>query len=198
MLLSTVGDISLTMSTLANDMKSKNLNSPIDLDKEYEANDIGLKGIVWFGIGLLLLILITSILIWTLLYRLRDFSVENAEPANPMARTDKEKLPPEPRLQAAPGFGVDSADGGRVNLELMGPQSEYREMKKQWEQLQKYGRTDAKTGVVTVIPIDKAKEKFLESSPKAKSGPDAEKVLKDGRMFISDSSAGRIAGETRR
>ena len=46
-------------------------------------------------------------------------------PPNPLAMSDREQLPPEPRLQMAPGFGVDT-EKGRVNLELSYPQSEYR------------------------------------------------------------------------
>lgn len=178
-------------------MSSKNLNSPADLEKAYEPNDIGLKGIVYFGVGLLLLILITFVLIWSFLYKLREFATDNADPANPMAMTQKDRLPPEPRLQAAPGFGVDTPDG-RVSLELMAPQSEYREMTKLWADLRTKGRVDPKTGMVTVLPLDEAKRRFLESNVKARSGPEAEKLLKDSRMFVSDSSAGRIAGETRR
>ena len=105
-------------------MSSKHVNSAIDLDKGYEENYIGLKGIVYFGVGLLLLIIITFVLMWALLYKMREVSTEYADPANPMAMTEKERLPPEPRLQAAPGFGVDS-DEGRVNLELTVPASEY-------------------------------------------------------------------------
>lgn len=179
-------------------MASKHIDTLTDLDKGYEANTIGLKGIVWFGVGLLLLILITFVLIWSFLYKLRDYSVQNAEPANPMAMSDKDKLPPEPRLQAAPGFGVDSPDGGRVNLELMGPQSEYRELRKEWDKLQKEGRVDAASGMVTVMPIEKAKEKFLASGAKARSDAEGEKTLNASRMFVSDSSAGRMAAETRR
>lgn len=179
-------------------MARKHVNTPIDLDKGYEANEIGFKGIVWFGIGLLILIVITFVLIWSFLYKLQDYSVQNAGPSNPMAMSERERLPPEPRLQAAPGFGVDSSDGGRVNLELTAPQSEYRELKKQWDRLEKDGRKDAAGGTYTVLPLEKAKEKFLASSPKAKTGPESEKVLNDSRMHVSDSSAGRVAGELRR
>ena len=105
-------------------MSSKHVNSPVDLDKPYEENSIGLSGIVYFGVGLLALIVITFVLMWAFLYKLRDFAKENAGPSNPMFMTEKERLPPEPRLQAAPGFGVDS-EAGRVNLELMAPASEY-------------------------------------------------------------------------
>lgn len=178
-------------------MSAKHVNTPADFDKGYEENDIGLKGIVYFGVGLLLLIVITFALMWAFLYKLRDFSTEYAGPPNPMGMTDKEKLPPEPRLQAAPGFGVDS-ENGRVNLELMAPASEYRELRKQWDALREKGRVDPKTGMVVMMPVDDAKNKFLASNPKAKTGADAEKVYKDAHMFVSDAGAGRSASETRR
>jgi hypothetical protein len=179
-------------------MGSKHIDTPMDLDKAYETNEIGIKGIAWFAIGLLILIVVTFVLISTFLYKLQDYSAQNAGPPNPMAMSERDKLPPEPRLQAAPGFGVDRPDGGRVNLELTVSQSEYRELRKQWDKMQKEGRMDAATGTVTAMPIDQAKEKFLASAPKAKMGPDGEKALSDSRMFVSDSSAGRMAAETRR
>lgn len=178
-------------------MSSKHLNSPVDLDKPYEENEVGLKGILYFGIGLVLLIVITFLLMWAFLGQLEAFAKEMTGKANPMYMTEKERLPPEPRLQAAPGFGVDS-ETGRVNLELMAPASEYHEMKKQWDQLRATGWTDPKTGVVVVLPVEKAIEKFLAGNVKAKSGEESEKVLKDATKIVSDSSAGRLASETRR
>ncbi|MBK9529557.1 MAG: hypothetical protein IPO41_14890 [Acidobacteria bacterium] len=71
-----------------------------------------------------LLIVVTFGLMWALLNVMKDYSRETAGPANPMAQTDRERLPPEPRIQAAPGFGVQS-DKGWVNMELSAPQSEY-------------------------------------------------------------------------
>lgn len=178
-------------------MSSKHVNSPVDLDKAYEENSIGLSGIVYFGVGLLALIVITFVLMWAFLYKLKDFAKENAGQSNPMYMTEKERLPPEPRLQAAPGFGVDS-ETGRVNLELTAPASEYLELKKEWDELRTKGRTDPKTGVVVVMPVEKAMEKFLASNVKAKTGAAAEKFLYDARMEYSDSSAGRVASEKRR
>lgn len=178
-------------------MSKKHVDTAPDLDKGYERNEIAVKGIIYFGVGLLMLIVITFVLIWTFLYKMRDFATQNADPANPIAMSDKDKLPSEPRLQAAPGFGVDSQNG-RVSLELMPPASEYIEMRKQWDELLTKGRVDAKTGVVTVMPIEAAKKRLLENKIKAKSGPDAEKVYNDSRKFISDESGGRLASETRR
>ncbi len=169
--------------------------TPADFDKAYEGNEIGVKGILGFAIFLFLLIVITFGLMWALLNVLRDISKETAGPANPMQMTDREKLPPEPRLQAAPGFGVDSKDG-RVNLELMAPQSEYRELLKQWEEQWNNGRKDAKTGMVTMMPVEEAKEKLLTQNVKAKSGPAAESIMNDSRKFVSDASSGRGGTET--
>lgn len=175
----------------------KHTDTALDLSKAYEENDIQLKGIIGFAGGLFLLIVITFGLMWAFLNVLKDYNKENAGPQNPLAMTDKERLPPEPRLQAAPGFGVDS-EKGRVNLELQMPQAEYRELKKQWDHSLEFGAKDEKTGVVTMMPIDQAKEKFLEQNVKAKTGADAEAFYVNSRAYISDSSAGRMASETRR
>lgn len=169
-------------------------NDSIDYDKTYEANEIGLKGIIGFAIGLVLLIVITFGLMYAFLGALEENNQENAGPANPMIMSDKERLPPEPRLQTAPGFGVEF-DKGRVNLELQAPQAEYRELRKQWDEILKHGRKDEKTGVMSIMPIEMAKEKFLAQNVKARSGADVEEFYENSRSLISDSSAGRLASE---
>lgn len=174
----------------------KHTDTAVDLNKPYEENEIQMKGIVGFAGGLFLLIVITFGLMWAFLNVLKDYSKEGVV-KNPMAMSEKERLPPEPRLQAAPGFGVDS-EKGRVNMELGPPQAEYWELQKQWKKAWEEGAKDAKTGMVTMMPIKEAKEKFLSQNVKAKSGPEAEAVLNQSKMFISDSSAGRVASEKRR
>lgn len=169
--------------------------SPADFDKPYEGNEIALRGIMGFAIGLFLLIVVTFGLMWAFLNVLKDYSTENAGQANPMQMSDKEKLPPEPRLQLAPGFGVDSKDG-RANFELMAPQSEWRELRKQYAEMWKNGEKDTKTGVVTMLPIEEAKAKLISQNVKSKSGEEAEKTLKASRKFVSDASSGRVASET--
>jgi hypothetical protein len=176
---------------------SKHNNESSGLNKAHEENEIGLKGILGFAIGLLVLIVVTFGLMWAFLGALKDNAKETAGPQNPMAMSDRERLPPEPRLQLAPGFGVES-EKGRVNMELQPPAAEYIELKKQWADLWEHGQKDKKTGIVTIMPVETAKEKFLAESVKAKSGADAEKLLADSTSFISDSSAGRVASEKRR
>lgn len=173
---------------------SKHDNSTIDTDLGYERNDIQIKGIIYFAVGLFLLIVITFGLMAVLLSVLEQNAVETLKVANPMLRSDKDRLPSEPRLQSAPGFGVDGPNG-RVNLELMAPQAEYWELRKQYEDLWKNGSKDKATGVVTVMPIEQAKEKLLSQQVKAAAGEDAEKIGMSSRMQYSDSSSGRIANE---
>ena len=166
-----------------------------DFNKPYESNEIGLRGIIGFGVGLFLLIVVTFGLMWAFLNVLKDYSTKNAGQINPMQMSDKEKLPPEPRLQSAPGFGVD-AKGGRVNLELMAPQSELRELQKQYAEMWKNGEKDAKTGIVTMLPIEEAKARLISQNVKARSGFEAENIVKASRKFFSDASSGRVASET--
>src|SRR5262245_2712587 len=120
-----------------------------DLNRPYEDNTIQLKGILGFGVGLFLLIVVTFALMAALINVLAQYRTESDGPVNPMGMSEKERLPAEPRLQLAPGFGVES-EKGRVNLELTDPGSEYREVKKGWAQLWEHGHRDEKTGAVTM------------------------------------------------
>jgi len=176
----------------------KNESTVDDLNKPYQENEIGLKGIVYFAIGLFALIVVTFGLMWffekVVLY---DTFADEKTASNPMAMTEKEKLPPEPRVQGAPGFGVDSPHG-RVNMELGAPQAEWRELIKQWDEIRKHGNKDPKTGALISMPLDEAKTKLLEQHLKAKSGADAEKVVTESKKYFSDASSGRMASASRR
>ncbi|MBV9242377.1 MAG: hypothetical protein JO314_10250 [Acidobacteria bacterium] len=162
----------------------------------YEENEVRLKGIIYFGIGLVALIVVTFGLMWALLSVLKDYNKENQEPVGPLAMSEKERLPPEPRLQEAPGFGIDT-DKGRVNLELSYPASEYKEFRAEWTRIWEDGQKDAKTGAVSVLPIEQAKEKVLASNPKVAPNADPDMLMKS-RMYVSQASSGRVASEKRR
>lgn len=169
----------------------------VDFDKPYEQNIVGLRGIIYFAIGLFLLIVITFALMWALLGVFEDHALEEKKSTNPMAKSDKDRLPPEPRLQAAPGFGVDGPHG-RVNLELKAPQAEWWELEKQYKELWKNGVKDEKTGAVSALPIEDAKAKLLERKVKAKSGSDVDKLYEESKLRITDASAGRVAADRKR
>jgi hypothetical protein len=134
---------------------------------------------------------------------LEDDAAKTKDAKSPLAMSEQEKLPPAngPRLQAAPGFGVDGPNG-RVNLELKAPQSEYRELHKQWEEEWKDGRkavsADGKTTTALSLGIDEAKKKLLEENPKARAGNEAQNALTEASTFVSYSSAGRTRTDRRR
>lgn len=175
---------------------TKHEESYVDFDQPYEQNIIGLRGIIYFTVGLFLLIVVTFALMWVFQFQVLQPQSKEADKMNqnPMALTEDEKLPPEPRLQSAPGFGVDNPNGGRFNLELREPQAEYRILKKQWEKQWEEGQKNEKTGTVISLPIDEAKKKLLESGQlKNTSGEKGEQALEESRTMYSGSSAGRTA-----
>lgn len=176
-------------------MATKHEKSFVNFDRSYETNVIGLRGVVYFAVGLLLLIVITFGLMYFLVNVMSEQDAKIKVSNNPMAMNPKESLPPEPRLQAAPGFGVESANG-RVNLELKAPQSEYRELHQQWEKLWKEGQKNGTT--VVSLPIEEAKKKLLEENVKTRTGEETAKALDESQHFVSYSSAGRTATDHRR
>jgi len=179
-------------------MATRHEKSFVDFEKPYEQNLIGLRGIIYFGIGLFLLIVVTFGLMWAMMNVMEDNAVETKDQKSPLALNEQERLPPEPRLQAAPGFGVDGTDG-RVNMELRAPQSEYRELHKEWVELWENGQKDEKTNTVIALPIDEAKRKFLEENAKTPApASQGKNPLEEARTFVSYSSSGRTRTDRRR
>lgn len=165
----------------------------------YEKDRIELKGIVYFTLGLVIMIGVTFGLM-----RLLQLSMEEqakaayAKEKSPMGWTEDERkrmmnLPPEPRLQGAPGFEVQNPNGGNpISLELREPQAEYRELRKQWEDAWKNGRKDSKTGITSAMPMEDAKKKVLEGNIiKSRPAEQGQQAIKDARMIPMYSSAGR-------
>ena len=170
--------------------KTRHEKSFVDFEQPYERNIIGLRGIVYFSVGLFLLIVITFGLMWFLQDVMREQAeAEDRRNANPMALNERERLPPEPRLQVAPGFGVDSGEG-RINLELRNPQAEWevlqREYKEIWEKGQK-----APDGTAVTLPIEQAKQRFLERRNGAAANVQNQNVYEGSRLYVSDASSGR-------
>src|SRR6476646_10113315 len=163
----------------------------VTYEKGYEQNVLGLRGIVYFGIGLLLLIVITFALMWALLKVFADDAASNEGPTPPLMQNERERLPAEPRLQLAPGWGVET-ENGTVNLELAQPGAEWKVVHDQWDQMSKNGVRDPKTGVTSMLPIDQAKEKFLEQNVKARNDDASRQEWNQSRMFYTDASSDRI------
>jgi hypothetical protein len=119
---------------------------------------------------------------------------------SPMALRGEETLPPEPRLQGAPGFKVETeSDAEPLNLELREPQSEYRALLKDWEKTWKNGRKDPNTGTVITLPMEEAKQRVLQQGVGGTIRPleQAQQTLQEVRQIPMYSSSGRTT-ETRR
>ena len=170
---------------------SKNGKTEIDPNATYESNVVDVKGIIYFGVGMFLLIVITFGLMWVFQFWVLEDQANQLDEENksPVSLNQEERLPPEPRLQSAPGFGVDT-ENGRIGLELREPQAEYNEIKKEWEKAWENG--EKKDGTVISMPIEEAKEKIVsENSIKTVSEAEGEKTLKGSKSVVSGANSGR-------
>jgi hypothetical protein len=162
-------------------------------DVSHEASDVHVGSIVKFVAGLFVLTVITFVLM-KLLYNVLETRAANADPpARPMAMSEQERLPPEPRLQAAPGFGVNLGEGKEmINLQLREPQAEYNELHKIWKDALE-GKPDPRTGKIS-MPIEEAMKKVVEDgSLRSRPAADGQQPIGTGGMDIpSYQSSGRM------
>src|SRR5712691_4268579 len=131
-----------------------------NLDVTHEASDVSVSGVLKFVVALTILGVVVFVLNWAV-FKFLNAQEQKKEPQpGPMAMTEQERLPPEPRLQAAKGFGVKLQNGQWVNLEKREPQAEYRVLRQQWEQVLSEGSRDH-SGKVVGLPINQAMQKVL-------------------------------------
>jgi hypothetical protein len=130
-----------------------------NIEVTHEASDISVRGVLTFVVVLTIATAAVCAGMW-LLFRYFNAQAAKAPQPGPMALTKEERLPPEPRLQAAPGFAITTEDGQRRSLEKDIPQREYEVLRKQWEENLKTGLKD-QSGKVVGMPIDAAIDKVL-------------------------------------
>lgn len=171
-------------------------------DVAHEESDVAVRPLLWFVAGLTIFTIITCAAMFLMFNYLQKREESQELKASPLAREGKERLPPEPRLQLAPGFGVKTEDGREIDLsnEAVGktghvpqPQSEYWAVRDEWKRkLENYGWADEKAGTVRVT-IDRAMELYLERHPPAQpgSGQSAGAQAAPTETTPSDSSSGR-------
>jgi hypothetical protein len=134
-----------------------------NLDVTHEASDISVSGVLKFVVGLTVLTVVVFMLMWGMFRFLSAQETEKEPPAGPMAMTEQERLPPEPRLQAAKGFGVKLQNGEWVTLENREPEAEYRVLRDQWNRRLNCSREAGSPEESTdCIPINVAIDKLLE------------------------------------
>jgi hypothetical protein len=138
-------------------------------DVAHEESDVAVRPLLWFVGGLTLFTLVTCLAMYLMFefFRGREESQELAP--SPLARQGVERLPPEPRLQLAPGWEVET-DGKRRDLSYSAdnagyvpqPWSEYLLVNEQWQrELKGYGWADEQAGTARV-PVERAIDLYLE------------------------------------
>lgn len=125
-----------------------------NIEVEHEASDVNVRGVLMFVVVLTVTTAVISLGLWVLF---RYFNAQEAKERKPgpMALSEQERLPPEPRLQAARGFELTLENGERVSLELREPQAEYRALREEWEKALR-GEIKDQSGNTTITPIDQA------------------------------------------
>lgn len=164
-----------------------------NLDVTHEASDVSVSGVLKFVIGLTVLTVVVFVLMWGMFRFLYAQETEKEPDPGPMAMTPQERLPPEPRLQAARGFGVTLENGQRVPLEKREPEAEYRVLREQWERQLKCSREQESNVHAGCVPIDQAMEKVLEAGLPSRKQDNASTSIDDyGLSLPTAASSGRI------
>jgi hypothetical protein len=160
----------------------------------HEASDVDVKGILKFTLFLVFLFVFAFLAIKGLYLALerREERQELKSPPGPMALTEKERLPPEPRLQAAPGFGDDLDLSHGENLELKSPQAEYEVLSARWKEILEKGQRDPQTGAVTALPIEEAMKQLVQEGLPSRPTGEKQQSYERALEMPSYSSSGRM------
>ena len=159
-------------------------------DVMHEESDVSVRGVGTF-VGALAAGMIVVCVLMVGMYKAFEWQVareEAREQRSPMARDEEERLPPEPRLQAARGFR--SLDDPKLNFELQHPQAEWEALRRKWDfELGNTGAPDPNTQTRR-IPIEDAKNAVL-GQLRARQQPPQGAPAQSDIDIPSYSSAGR-------
>ena len=126
-----------------------------------ELSELRIGAIVWFLIGLTAATVVVFLLMAGLFHALNSGEQRKEGKASPLAG-ERQKLPPEPRLQLAPSSVEQIENKQPPNLKQDNPLQEMKRLREEEDsKLNSYGWADEKAGVVR-IPIDEAKKLLLE------------------------------------
>lgn len=140
-------------------------NAAIHLDVAYEKRDVEVSRILILGVALALALVAAGAVVWWSFHALSAEQARSEPPPSPLRAGIPRQLPPEPRLQGAPGH------------ETL-PSEELKELEGSANAaLNSYSWVDQENGIVR-IPIDEAMKQLAASglgAPQQDSGarPDA-------------------------
>jgi len=132
----------------------------------HEPLDIKVGPVVKFIVGLTVLGVVSAVGLWGLL-KLFESQAEKREPRVSPMMSQEQRLPPEPRLQMAPGSISEVTGTGYAK----GPDYEMQSQREgEDQQLNSYGWVNQGSGTVR-IPIDLAMKLIVQRLPAPPSGP---------------------------
>jgi hypothetical protein len=140
-----------------------------NVEVTHEMSDVDVKGILTFAVALTVMTVVVYLLMLLMFNVLNKQEVSKEQKPSPMKLSEKERLPPEPRLQGAQGFseGLDKSAGITETEEEKGkpkdPLWEIRILRQQWNDVLEHGAKD-KDGKVVGLPIDEAMKRTLEGN----------------------------------
>ena len=145
-----------------------------NIDVTHEVSDVQVPAIAKFIVALAVLMVFSFLLVWGV-FRMFDASTVEP-PRSPMALSEKERLPPEPRLQSAPGFAEQLDKAAQAGKEKRGVQPneiinkapapkdplwEIQILREQWDDVLRNGPVD-QNGQRYGMPIEQAKDEVLK------------------------------------
>ena len=163
-----------------------------NVEVAHEPSDVSVRGVLTFVVVLTLATIAISTGLWFLFQYFNSQSAKERPPGPMSSRnlSEQDRLPPEPRLQSAPGFQVTLENGETKDLKLREPQAEYRELRAQWQSLLSTGLKD-QSGNTVGMPIDQAIDKIASEGLPARTQQAPGKLEDYAISMPSDMSSGR-------
>lgn len=122
-------------------------------DVTHERSDVNVRGIAWFIVGLgVMVVIVYAAMLW-MFDALDAREVATEPPPRSLVGVGERRLPPEPRLQLAPGHVISPLEESKMLQAEMN------------KRLNSYGWVDQPLGIVH-IPIEEAKKILLEQAGK--------------------------------
>jgi hypothetical protein len=157
-----------------------------NLNVRHETSDVNIRAVLWLGATLMAGALMAYLFLWGLTDYFKARQAGRELNPTPLA-TERRQIPPEPRLQGAPGH-VES-----------GITEWHRFQEQENELLNSYGWIDRQAGVVR-LPVERAKELLLQKGlpalPEIPGTVNNRRVLRDSEAGSETGSAGRSAARS--
>lgn len=166
-----------------------------NVDVTHETSDVNVPALLKFVLALTIMTAVVYVLMLFLFRFLNTQEINNEPPAGPMAMSEQESLPPEPRLQSAPGFAADLAESvGEENHKTpRDPLWEIRVLREQWDRDLREGAQD-QSGQTLGMPIKAAIDKFVaEQNAKAGANKAPQNMESFDDRLPTAASSGRVS-----